>query len=327
MRKATARGRVFPQSFSTDRRYGRLSLKACALFPLIWANADDQGRLCGDPEEIKYSCCPNIDHITKIDIPDILLDLHTNSLILLYATPKSPAIQILDWWDTQKLQWAWPSDYPPSEDWFDRLRYKKSATEAVSDNWEGKGGYEQKNPQVRMNLFSGENGNGSQVRAKTASGENFPALIDERDFSLPTTSPEDKVEIISGIRSGSGSGNSPESTFGSQVRAKIASPEDLSPSFNPSTSPAADSSLLLEELTFCYRMRWGRIKASEPEKIIPREPGGKMTAQLRDLSTELANHNCPIKYVREAFDECSGASQQKISYARAVLLDWLGVPR
>ncbi|GAI71593.1 unnamed protein product, partial [marine sediment metagenome] len=30
----------------------------------MWANADDQGRLSGDPEEIKYACCPNIDHVS-----------------------------------------------------------------------------------------------------------------------------------------------------------------------------------------------------------------------------------------------------------------------
>ena len=58
MRRAVARGRVFPQSYSTDRRYGHLSLKAGFLYPMMWANADDQGRLCGDPEEIKYSVCP-----------------------------------------------------------------------------------------------------------------------------------------------------------------------------------------------------------------------------------------------------------------------------
>lgn len=135
MRRAIARGRVFPQSYSTDRRYGRLSLKACALFPLMWANADDQGRLCGDPDEIKYSCCPNIDHITKADIPELLTELAENKLTALYDTPKSSVIQILDWWDIQRPQWAWPSTYPPPDGWQDRLRYKKSAKEVATYNW------------------------------------------------------------------------------------------------------------------------------------------------------------------------------------------------
>ncbi|GAJ04851.1 unnamed protein product [marine sediment metagenome] len=98
MRRAVVRGRVFPQSYSTDRRYGRLSLKACALFPLMWANADDQGRLSGDPEEIKYACCPNIGHVTKADIPELLKGLEVNKLILVYDTPHGQTIQLLDWW-------------------------------------------------------------------------------------------------------------------------------------------------------------------------------------------------------------------------------------
>ena len=110
MRRAIARGRVFPQSYSTDRRYGRLSLKACALFPLMWANADDQGRLHGDPEEVKYAVCPNIDHITKADIPELLEELDKNELIKVYNTSKTKAIQMLDWWQVQRLQWAWPSE-------------------------------------------------------------------------------------------------------------------------------------------------------------------------------------------------------------------------
>jgi len=159
MRRAIARGRVFPQSYSTDRRYGRLSLKACALFPLMWANADDQGRLCGDPEEIKYATCPNIDHITKADIPELLEELTKNDLIKVYDTSKTEAIQILDWWDVHRPQWAWPSQYPPPEGWQDHLRYKRGAKEVVTQSWP----------------VSGETQNGTQVIAqvsnKVSSGE------------------------------------------------------------------------------------------------------------------------------------------------------------
>ncbi len=185
MKRAFARGRVFPQSYSTDRRYGRLSLKACALFPLIWVNADDQGRLCGDPEEVKYACCPNIDHITKADIPQILDELEKNQLIKIYETPKSAAIQLLDWWNIQKPQWAWPSEYPPPEGWHDRLRYKKGAKTVVTENWpsgesrddaqvngEKASGSDESNPQVRTGESgSGEAQNPVQVNKQTPSGE------------------------------------------------------------------------------------------------------------------------------------------------------------
>ncbi len=135
MRRAVARGRVFPQSYSIDRRYGRLSLKAGFLFPMMWANADDQGRLCGDPEEIKYAVCPNIDHIAKVDIPEILDELQHNGLIKVYETPKSTAIQLLDWWEVQRPQWAYPSESPPPEGWKDRLRYHPTPKEIVTENW------------------------------------------------------------------------------------------------------------------------------------------------------------------------------------------------
>lgn len=135
MRRAVARGRLFPQSYSTDRRYGRLSLKAGFLYPMMWSNADDQGRLSGDPEEIKYAVCPNIDHITKADIPDLLKELEKNRLVKVYETRESTAIQLLDWWEVHRPQWAYPSPYPPLEGWKDRLRYHPTPTEIVTENW------------------------------------------------------------------------------------------------------------------------------------------------------------------------------------------------
>ena len=181
MRRAIARGRLFPQSYSTDRRYGRLYLKAVALFPLMWANADDQGRLPGDPDEIKYAVCPNIDHITKGDIPDLLKNLEQNDLIKHYNTPKSPAIQLLDWWEVQRLQWAWPSEYPPPEGWQDRLRYKKSAKEVVTINW----------------------------GSPESSPENTPENSPENSSCSPLTTPSEKEEEKEEER-GRGRGISPE---------------------------------------------------------------------------------------------------------------------
>jgi len=78
-------------------------------------------------------------------------------------------------------------------------------------------------------------------------------------------------------------------------------------------------------------MQWGKVEAKNPEKVIPREPGGKDLAQLRDLAEELiAAGGCPLSYIREAFREAAGQgtkSKMSISYVRAILLAWLGVPR
>ncbi len=198
MKRAFARGRVFPQSYSTDRRYGRLSLKACALFPLIWVNADDQGRLCGDPEEVKYACCPNIDHITKADIPQILGELEQNQLIKIYDTPKSAAIQLLDWWNIQKPQWAWPSEYPPPEGWHDKLRYKKGAKTVVTENWPS--GESRNDAQVNGEKVSGNDESSAQVRAgKSGPGEaQNPIQVNKESLSG-----EDTDKAHAGAKNGS----------------------------------------------------------------------------------------------------------------------------
>ncbi len=135
MRRAIARARMLPQSLSTDPRYGRLSLKAQVLYPLMWVNCDDQGRITGDPAEIKYATCPNVDHISKSDVPELLKELDTEKFIQLYNTSRTEAVQMLDWWEEQRLQWAWPSRYPPPTGWQDRLRYKPNPKEIITENW------------------------------------------------------------------------------------------------------------------------------------------------------------------------------------------------
>ena len=274
MRRAIARGRVFPQSYSTDRRYGRLSLKACALFPLMWANADDQGRLCGDPEEIKYAACPNIDHITKADIPELLEELTKNDLIKVYDTSKTEAIQILDWWDVHRPQWAWPSQYPPPEGWQDHLRYKRGAKEVATQSWP----------------VSGETQNGTQVIAqvsnKVGSGEQSQKPL--------TTPSENESENERGKRRGRG--NSPEDSGetqnGTQVSNKVGSGE------KPAPSPTA--SALLEN----FPKAFGRNPNSRElaylrdiEKEI--SAAGAAAEQVRDAFKEAAKQNkLHLSYVR-----------------------------
>ena len=291
MRRAVARGRVFPQSYSTDRRYGRLSLKACALFPLVWANADDQGRLCGDPEEIKYAVCPNIDHITKADIPELLEELVTNELIKVYDTPKSAAVQILDWWEVnQKMQWAWPSDYPPPEGWRDRLRYKGSATEVIKENWD------------------------SQVSSDSGSGGFSGEISKTSPLTTPSSENEEEIEKRRRTRRGRGKRNSPEDS-GEEI---------------PSPSPTGSSTeiKILERLTACFTREWGRVPAHNPYEVIPRVPDARESAQLRDLARELSTAGgCSLDYINQAFREAAGQTKFHVSYVRKILQAWLGMGR
>jgi len=135
MRRFKARGRLFPQFYSTDERVGEVSIAAWGLYSLMWVNADDQGRLSASPGNIKNACCPNREDITKADIPSLLDDLQTHNLIIVYDAGKSKALQFVDWWEVHGLQWAWPSLYPPPPDWPDHLRYKEGRDRIVLVNW------------------------------------------------------------------------------------------------------------------------------------------------------------------------------------------------
>jgi len=293
---------VFPQYYSVDRRYGRLSLKAIGLFPLMWVNADDQGRLSGDHEEVKYSCCPNIDHITKSDIPGILEELQENDLIKLYDTPKSSAIQMLDWWDVQKLQWAWPSEYAAPEGWSDRLRYKQGASTVITENWGTSG----ENP--------GEQPNNPQVSNHNGSGENPGETLPKRFPDLPKGTIRGRGKRRG---RGRGRGNSPEHSgehhTNPQVSKRNVSAEPSSAS-NP--SPSLSGEFLFQSLVSTYQQGWGL------------KPDSKVTAQLRDLGEEIsAGGGATATQIHDAFKEAAALGKLHVSYVRAVVLAWLGISR
>jgi len=272
MRRAVARGRMFPQSYSTDRRYGRLSLKAIGLYPMMWSNADDQGRLCGDPEEIKYAVCPNVDHITKQDIPELLQELQDRDLILCYDTPKSTAIQMLDWWDAnQKMQWAWPSDYQPPEGWQDHLRYKKDAKTVLTQSWPPSGersGEDAVVAQVSGVESSGDDSTIAQVSSVESSGEQ-----DEKRFPHL---PKETIKQTKTKR-----GNSPESS-------------------GEESSPSPIGLALLED----FPKAFGREPDSREKaylRDIEREisAAGATAVQVKAAYKEAATHNkLHLSYVR-----------------------------
>ncbi len=298
MRRAVARGRVFPQSYSTDRRYGRLSLKAVAFFPLMWVNADDQGRLCGDPEEIKYAVCPNIDHITKADVPGLLQELHDNKLIFCYDTPKSAAIQLLDWWDIQRPQWASPSEYSPPKGWNDRLRYHSSPTEIITENWATPSQFDRK---LRSALP-----NAPPSALRRGLGSTAPKL--PQTPTIETERGKKNTEEEEG-RSRSALRSNPRP----HPRRLVLSEQDKG---------------IYETLRENYRIRWGRVRAANPDEVIPRQLKAKDEAQLRDLAIELSDAGgCPADKIKQAFDEAAGQRKFSVSYVRPILLDWLGIDR
>ena len=290
MRRAVARGRMVPQSLSTDPRMGQLSLKAALLYDRLWINADDQGRLSGNPNEIKYATCPNVDQIAKSEIPELLKEMEEAGLIKLYTTSRQKAIQMLDWWEEQKLQWAWPSRYPPPEGWKDRLRYKKSAKEVVTENW------------------------GSPESSPESSPENTPEPSPETSASGFLTTSSEK-ERGRGRRRGRG--KSPE---GSGERSPP-SPSDLCTDRNKIINKLVES--FRTEWGRVPAESPGRIIPREPTA----KERAQIRDLAKEIS---AAGGCPLSYIREAFREAAGQeekSKKSVWYVRAILFDWLGYER
>jgi len=178
---------MVPQSLSTDPRYGRLSLKAQVLYPLMWINADDQGRLSGDPDEIKYAACPSVREITADDIPTLLQQIETKGMIKVYTTSKTKATQMLDWWDVQKLQWAYPSEYPPPEGWQDRLRYHRTPKEIVIVNWLLPSALPNAPPNSLGNTLQSDRESSKEITEKEKEGgrRNLPSTLGSKTTTTP----------------------------------------------------------------------------------------------------------------------------------------------
>jgi len=109
----------------TSLSLASLSPLAEVLFIHMLANADDQGRLPGDPRVLKALVCPMRDEISRENVNSLLGEIESQKMLLRYDDSSEPAIQLCNWWRYQSPQWAYPSRYAPPSGWTDHLRYKK----------------------------------------------------------------------------------------------------------------------------------------------------------------------------------------------------------
>ncbi|MDP3064046.1 MAG: hypothetical protein Q8O40_12670, partial [Chloroflexota bacterium] len=129
--------RMLRSNLSRAKDLGRCSALAQYLYCLLVVNADDQGRLSGDPDTIKMDVCPRVKEIGFDDILGILQELKQQRLISVSTAASEPVIQLLQWWDEQApMQWAYPSDHLPPEGWDDRLRFRHE-NKVITLNWPG----------------------------------------------------------------------------------------------------------------------------------------------------------------------------------------------
>lgn len=155
-----------------------LSIRQRFLLMGMIAQADDQGRLPGDPRWIKAKVFPYDD----IEIDDIKADLQAISscgdTIIQYEADNRLLAQLRNWWKYQNLQWAAPSVYKPPDDWTDRIRQLQ---------------YKPIRWVMTLNWPSSED--------KVSSGEETPNPLGNL---LPNTSPISNTNTINSIDGGQG---------------------------------------------------------------------------------------------------------------------------
>ena len=122
--------------------FGRLSLKAKVLWPMLLAASDDQGRGLAEADAVAWHVCPNVREISIDDVPGLLGEMVEQEMIRLYEDSRDRAIyQVLRWWEFQRHAWAHPSRYEAPEGWTDRIRYQAKGQGYVAENWDHSGGY------------------------------------------------------------------------------------------------------------------------------------------------------------------------------------------
>jgi len=62
-------------------------------------------------------------------------------------------------------------------------------------------------------------------------------------------------------------------------------------------------------------------------KAFGREPDSRERAYLRDIEKEISAAGATAEQVHDAYKEAAGQNKLKLSYVRAILLDWLGIER
>lgn len=91
-----AKGRMINKRLCKSKKYAQLtSDRSRVLYVLMYINADREGRVDGDPEEIKDEFCTKLKY-THRKIAESVIELHDVGLIKLYEVNDRPYIQFLE---------------------------------------------------------------------------------------------------------------------------------------------------------------------------------------------------------------------------------------
>lgn len=105
-------------SAATSISLARCCPEAQLLFDRLISQADDQGRLQGDPMLVKAACMPLIDRATTRTVERWLAELTEYGMILRYEAEGQLLIQIVKWWEHQDwMRHIYPSRWLPPNGW------------------------------------------------------------------------------------------------------------------------------------------------------------------------------------------------------------------
>jgi hypothetical protein len=105
-----ARIRSIKPEFWTSAQVMDCSSNARLLFIGMWNFADDAGRMAYSPKTLKAQIYPS-DDITIADIKDMIVELSSNGLVLIYSAEDKEFIQVTGW-HHQKIDRPKPSKFP-----------------------------------------------------------------------------------------------------------------------------------------------------------------------------------------------------------------------
>jgi hypothetical protein len=135
-----ANRRMITSDIFADDWYGQLGFFEQQLWIGLFAKcADDQGRLLDNSFLIRAALFPYKD-VAGAEIDAVLTAFAEAGKILRYEGDGKALVQICNWWDHQRPQWASPSQWPAPEGWRDRVRTRVSG-QYVEDGWDCAGGF------------------------------------------------------------------------------------------------------------------------------------------------------------------------------------------
>jgi hypothetical protein len=116
-----AKARMVHNSICRSETVNRLDTKAALLFTWLLTAVDDQGRMLAKPSYVKAIVVPMREDFTIQDIKTSLLAMEDAGLIKMYkAKDDELLLQVMTWYDYQRLKSPRSSKYEAPSGWEDR---------------------------------------------------------------------------------------------------------------------------------------------------------------------------------------------------------------